>query len=65
MRLFDARDRISAPPPPAVRVNGREIFRAMITREIQNHPAESPMAARGRGAPGSLKPFYFNDMGPP
>ena len=50
MRLFDARDRISAPPPPAVRVNGREISRAMITREIQNHPAESPMAAHEAAA---------------
>jgi peptidyl-prolyl cis-trans isomerase C len=50
MRLFDARDRVNAPPPPAVRVNGREIPRAMITREIQNHPAESPMAAHEAAA---------------
>ena len=38
---------ISVPPPPkAVKVNGREIAREAITREIQNHPAESPGDAR-------------------
>lgn len=50
MRLFDAQDRVTAPPPPVVRVNGEEISRAMITREIQNHPAESPMAAHDAAA---------------
>jgi len=46
VRLFDAKDRKAAPPPPTVRVNGREISRVTITREIQNHPAETPAQAR-------------------
>lgn len=50
MRLFDVEDRVAPPPAPAVRVNGHEIPRAAITREIQNHPAESPVAAREAAA---------------
>ncbi|MBU2533247.1 MAG: peptidylprolyl isomerase [Alphaproteobacteria bacterium] len=50
MRLFDIEDRTALPPQPAVRVNGKEISAAMIAREIQNHPAESPMAARASAA---------------
>jgi len=46
MLLFDVEDRETAPAAPAVRVNGQEISRVDITREIQNHPAESPVAAR-------------------
>ena len=46
MRLFDIADR--APPKPAdpVTVNGVEISKAEITREIQNHPAGSANLAR-------------------
>jgi peptidyl-prolyl cis-trans isomerase C len=50
MRLFDAQDRIASPPATAVRVNGQEISSATITREIQNHPADSPRAARESAA---------------
>ncbi|TCT05405.1 peptidyl-prolyl cis-trans isomerase C [Tepidamorphus gemmatus] len=46
MRLFDVSDRRAAPSPPAVRVNGTEISRDEIAREIQHHPATSPGAAR-------------------
>ncbi len=46
MKLFDLEDRAAPPPPKAVMVNGREIPREAITREIQNHPAESPGDAR-------------------
>lgn len=46
VRLFDVEDRKAPPPPPAVRVNGCEISRVTITREIQNHPAETPAEAR-------------------
>lgn len=46
MKLFDIQDRATPPPPAAVRVNGREIPREAIAREIQNHPAETPLAAR-------------------
>ena len=46
MRLFDVEDRAVPPPSPAVCVNGREISRVEIAREIQNHPAESPDDAR-------------------
>jgi peptidyl-prolyl cis-trans isomerase C len=51
MRLFDVNDRkTAAQPAPAVRVNGVEISRAEIAREIQNHPAETPGAAREQAA---------------
>lgn len=51
MRLFDVNDRKPpASPPPAVRVNGSEISRAEIAREIQHHPAASPGAAREAAA---------------
>jgi len=50
MKLFDTRDREVAPAPLAVMVNGVEIPSELITREIQNHPAESPMAAREAAA---------------
>jgi peptidyl-prolyl cis-trans isomerase C len=51
MRLFDVTDRKSAgTPAPAVKVNGVEISRADITREIQNHPADTPGAAREQAA---------------
>lgn len=48
MKLFDGRDRagVAVPPAPAVRVNGVEISRAAILREIQNHPAPTPASAR-------------------
>ncbi|MGI9522768.1 MAG: peptidylprolyl isomerase [Hyphomicrobiaceae bacterium] len=46
MRLFDVADRVAPALPPAVRVNGKEISRADIAREIQNHPAENPSDAR-------------------
>lgn len=46
MRLFDVNDRRPVPPPPPVRVNGTEISRAEIAREIQHHPAATPGAAR-------------------
>lgn len=46
MRLFDVEDRAAPPPAPAVRINGREISRVAITREIQNHPADNPVEAR-------------------
>ncbi len=50
MRLFDVSDRKPAPPPPIVRVNGTEISRVEIAREIQHHPAETPGAAREAAA---------------
>lgn len=51
MRLFDVNDRqTAAPPTPAIRVNGVEISRAEIAREIQNHPADTPGAAREQAA---------------
>lgn len=54
MRLFDVNDRPTAqtmpPPKPSVRVNGVEISRAEIAREIQNHPADTPGAAREQAA---------------
>ena len=51
MRLFDVNDRkAAAAPAPAVRVNGVEISRAAIAREIQNHPADTPGAAREEAA---------------
>lgn len=46
MKLFDRRDRIAAPPPPPVRVNGIEIAPEAIIREIQNHPAPSARESR-------------------
>jgi peptidyl-prolyl cis-trans isomerase C len=46
MKLFDSRDRVPAPPPPAVSVNGVEIPRAAIIREMQNHPAPNAKEAR-------------------
>ena len=46
MRLFDVEDRVAPAPPPAVRVNGKEISPAEIAREIQNHPAQNPADAR-------------------
>jgi peptidyl-prolyl cis-trans isomerase C len=51
MRLFDVSDRKSTTEPtPAVRINGIEISRAEIAREIQNHPADTPGAAREQAA---------------
>ncbi len=50
MRLFDVEDRVAAPPPPSVRVNGVVISEAAIAQEIQNHPAPSPMQAREAAA---------------
>ncbi len=51
MKLFDVADRESAEQPtPVVRVNGVEISRAAIAREIQNHPADTPGAAREQAA---------------
>ncbi|WP_436644186.1 peptidylprolyl isomerase [Microbaculum sp. FT89] len=51
MRLFDVNDRKAvAEPAPAVRINGVEISRAAIAREIQNHPADTPGAAREEAA---------------
>jgi len=51
MRLFDVTDRKdTATAAPAVRVNGIEISRAAIAREIQNHPADTPGAARQEAA---------------
>ncbi|WP_366658173.1 peptidylprolyl isomerase [Fodinicurvata sp. EGI_FJ10296] len=43
MQLFDANDLAAAalPPAPTVRVNGVEIEKTAITREIQHHPAPS------------------------
>jgi peptidyl-prolyl cis-trans isomerase C len=46
MKLFDERDRGAPPLPPPVRVNGVEVPRLAIIREMQNHPAASPKAAR-------------------
>ena len=47
MKLFDISDRTTTnAPPQAVRVNGTEISQAAIAQEIQNHPAETPGAAR-------------------
>jgi peptidyl-prolyl cis-trans isomerase C len=42
MRLFDIADRANPAPSPAVSVNGVEVSRADIAREIQNHPAPTP-----------------------
>jgi peptidyl-prolyl cis-trans isomerase C len=51
MKLFDVNDRKSdTTPSPAVRVNGVEISRAAIAREIQNHRADTPGAAREAAA---------------
>jgi peptidyl-prolyl cis-trans isomerase C len=51
MRLFDASDRQSTSRPSTrVRVNGVEISQAAIAREIQNHPADTPGAAREQAA---------------
>ncbi len=46
MRLFDVEDRAPPAPSPAVRVNGKEISRVEIAREIQNHPAATAADAR-------------------
>ena len=45
MRLVDTTAREPAPAPEPVRVNGKEISRAAIAREIQNHPAPTPADA--------------------
>lgn len=50
MRIIDTSDRAYARPAPSepaapVRVNGAEISRAAIAREIQHHPAPSPVEA--------------------
>ncbi|MDH3581167.1 MAG: peptidylprolyl isomerase [Hyphomicrobiales bacterium] len=50
MRLFDANDRVTSPPPMPIRVNGKEISVAEIAREIQNHPAPDPSEARDAAA---------------
>lgn len=50
MKLFDRRDRLAAPPPPPVRVNGVEIAPEAIIREIQNHPAASARESRASAA---------------
>lgn len=51
MRLFDVSDRRPGDRPArTVRVNGVEISRAEIAREIQNHPANSPGVAREQAA---------------
>ena len=50
MRLFDVEDRDAPVVPPTVRVNGKEISRGQIAREIQNHPADSPEMAREEAA---------------
>lgn len=51
MRLFDVSDRKpTTESTPAVRINGIEISRAEIAREIQNHPADTPGAAREQAA---------------
>ncbi len=55
MRLFDVSDRKpTTEPTPAVRINGIEISRAEIAREIQNHPANTPGAARA-----SMRPRHW------
>ena len=52
MKLFDIRDRIAAQPAPPhpVRVNGVEIARSAILREIQNYPAATAGTAREQAA---------------
>lgn len=45
MRLVDTTVENPAPAPCPVRVNGIEISRAAIAREIQNHPAPTPADA--------------------
>lgn len=50
MQLFDADDIATVTARPSVRVDGVEIPETRIAREIQNHPAPSPEAAREAAA---------------